>query len=111
MFNTGAVFLFFPRLSSSSHLTSSYLTFTGSTSTTISPPPVRTGILQSLSWPLIATPPTKRILPRPEHSMPFLMHFLHVGSPLSQTILRREHWKHPVRHVLVQPIVPKKILK
>lgn len=54
------------------------------------------GILQFFRCPRRATPSLKRILPRPEHSMPFLMHLPHEGSLLSHMILRLEHWKHPV---------------
>lgn len=59
----------------------------------------RTGIAQFFNRPRRATPSLKRILARPEHSMPFLMHLPHEGSTLSQTILLFEHWKQPiVRH-------------
>jgi hypothetical protein len=52
-------------------------------------------ILQSFKRPLLATPAANRILPSPEHSIPFFAHLRHDGSFLSQTILRREHWKQP----------------
>jgi hypothetical protein len=50
------------------------------------------GILQSFSFPLRATLSVKRIRFTPAHSIPFLIHFPHAGSPLSHTILRRIHW-------------------
>jgi hypothetical protein len=50
------------------------------------------GILQSFNLPRRATLSVKRILFTPAHSIPFLIHFPHAGSPLSQTILLRIHW-------------------
>lgn len=65
----------------------------------------RTGIAQFFNRPRRATPSLKRILARPEHSIPFLMHLPHEGSTLSQIILLLEHWKQPVvqHHQQVPP--------
>lgn len=49
------------------------------------------GIVQPLSFPLVARPGLKRKRPDPEHSIPFFWHLKQVGSPLSQTIRRFEH--------------------
>ena len=90
------LFRFWVFLCSVFHLTSEYPALTGRSSST-SMFGFSTGILSPFSFPRLATPSANLILPSPEHSMPFFIHFPHVGSCLSQLILRREHWKQPLR--------------